>query len=171
MAYIQLSLFGKTSWERFLQTTGWILEPSSNPSQTPRFQCLLLEDGQTPVWCAGDSLTSAGGLWTPSIGEGPRWPREENVSSSWRILEDGVPEKYYLSPVICSHILRLAQTAGCPPPAQVEYLLKKQGGAYPSSVPFRTGVCGEPQGKRTGRTSSAVLDGQLILFPHYLREP
>lgn len=26
--YIQLSLFGKTSWERFLQTTGWILEPS-----------------------------------------------------------------------------------------------------------------------------------------------
>ena len=29
--YIQLSLFGKTSWERFLQTTGWILEPSYPP--------------------------------------------------------------------------------------------------------------------------------------------
>lgn len=28
ITYIQLSLFGKTSWERFLQMTGWTLEPS-----------------------------------------------------------------------------------------------------------------------------------------------
>ena len=30
-----LSLFGKTSWERFLQMTGWILEPCYPLSQTP----------------------------------------------------------------------------------------------------------------------------------------
>ncbi len=28
MVYFQQSLFGKTSWERFHQMTGWILEPS-----------------------------------------------------------------------------------------------------------------------------------------------
>ena len=53
MVYFQQSLFGKTSWERFHQMTGWILEPSYPLSQTPMFQCLLLEDGQEPEWCEG----------------------------------------------------------------------------------------------------------------------
>ena len=90
---IQLSLFGKTSWERFLQMTGWILELCYPLSQTPKFQCLLLENGQTPEWCEGDALTSAGGSWTPSIGQSPGWPAA-SVSSSWRILEGGVPPRY-----------------------------------------------------------------------------
>ena len=163
MAYIQLSLFGKTSWERFLQITGWTLEPSCNPSQTPRFQCLLLEDGRAPEWCEGEGLTSAGGSWTPRIGEGPRSPREESVSSSWSILEESVPETFYLNPAVCSRLLRLAETAGFPPPERIEYLLKKQGGAYPSSIPFKQDGCAEPQGTRTGRTSSGALDGQMTL--------
>ena len=71
MIYIQLSLFGKTSWERFLQMTGWTLEPSYPLSQTPKFQCLLREDGQTPEWCEGERLMCAGGSWTPSIGQAP----------------------------------------------------------------------------------------------------
>ena len=50
MVYFQQSLFGKMSWERFHQMTGWILEPSYLLSQTPMFQCLLLEDGQEPEW-------------------------------------------------------------------------------------------------------------------------
>ena len=37
-----------------------ILEPCRNPSQIPRFQCLLLEDGQEPEWCEREGLTSAG---------------------------------------------------------------------------------------------------------------
>ena len=56
MVYFQQSLFGKTSWERFHQMTGWILEPSYLLSQTPMFQCLLLEDGQEPEWCEGERL-------------------------------------------------------------------------------------------------------------------
>ena len=52
--------------------------------------------------------------------------------SSWRILQESVPQKYYLSPAVCSRILRLAVKAGCPPPAEIEYLLLKQGGRYPS---------------------------------------
>ena len=77
ITYIQLSLFGKTSWERFLQMTGWILEPSYPPSRTPKFQCLLLEDGETPEWCEGERLMCAGGSWTPSIGQAPE---------GWRIF-------------------------------------------------------------------------------------
>ena len=127
MGYIQLSLFGKTSWERFLQMTGWILEPCCNHFPIPKFQCLLLEDGLTPVWCEGERLTCAGGSWMPSIGESPGLFSEERESSLWQILEDSVPQKYYLSPVICSRFLRLAQTTGCPPPEPVEYLLIKQG--------------------------------------------
>ena len=161
---IQLSLFGKTSWEVFLQMTGWILEPCSPLSSAPRFQCLLLEDGPTPEWCEGDALTSAGGSWTPSIGQSPGWPGG-SVSFSWRILEGGVLPRYCLSPVQCSHFLRLAERAGCPPPQEIEALLLTQGGVYPSSTPFSSFGCGARP--RTGRkpTSGTALEGQLTLFP------
>jgi len=171
MAYIQLSLFGKTSWERFLQMTGWILEPCWSLSQIAKFQCLLLEDGQMPVWCEGELLTSFGGLWTPSIGEGLGFHSGEKEYSSWRILEADAPEKYYLNPVICSRLLRLAEIAGCPPPPEIEYLLMKQGGRYPSSTPFKTGVCGEPQETKTKPDLSAASDNQLNLFQLYWPEP
>lgn len=48
--------------------TGWTLEPSYPPSRTPKFQCLLRENGETPEWCEGERLMCAGGSWTPSIG-------------------------------------------------------------------------------------------------------
>ena len=104
MVYFQQSLFGKTSWERFHQMTGWILEPSYLLSQTPMFQCLLLEDGQEPEWCEGERPTSAGGSWTPSIGQAPGW-HDGSASFLWQTLEDGVPTKYFLSPAQCSHFL------------------------------------------------------------------
>ena len=109
-AGIQLSLFGKTSRERFLQMTGWILQPCSVRSQVPRFQCLLV-DGHTPEWCEGDALIPLGDCWTPVLGR--TRPRTSGVSacSSWRILQASVPEKYYLSPGLCSRFLRLAVRA------------------------------------------------------------
>ena len=125
-AGIQLSLFGKTLRERFLQMTGWILQPCSVRSQVPRFQCLLV-DGHTPEWCEGDALIPLGDCWTPSIGENPPSYSGASACSSWRILQASVPEKYYLSPGLCSRFLRLAVRAGCPPPREVEYLLFKQG--------------------------------------------
>ena len=167
MAYIQLSLFGKTSWERFLQMTGWTLEPCWNVSQIPKFQCLLLEDGRTPEWLEGERLTSFGGSWTPGIGESPRPHSEESEYSSWRILEADAPGKYYLSPATCSRLLRLAEMAGCPPPPEIEYLLMKQGGRYQSSTPFKSGACGEPQRKKTGQGLSTASDSQLTLFQLY----
>ena len=136
MVYFQQSLFGKMSWERFHQMTGWILEPSYPLSQTPMFQCLLLEDGQEPEWCEGERLTSAGGSWTPSIGQAPGW-HDGSASFLWQTLEDGVPTKYFLSPAQCSHFLHLAEIAGCPPPAEIEALLLKQGGVYQITRPFQ----------------------------------
>ena len=118
----------------------------------------------TPVWCEGERLTCAGGSWMPSIGESPGLFSEEKESSLWQILEDSVPQKYYLSPAICSRFLRLAQTTGCPPPEPVEYLLIKQGGKYPSSAPFRNGVCGVPQNQEISLLSSQVSDDQMNLF-------
>ena len=164
MVYFQQSLFGKTSWERFHQMTGWILEPSYLLSQTPMFQCLLLEDGQEPEWCEGERLTSAGGSWTPSIGQAPGW-HDGSVSFLWQTLEDGVPTKYFLSPAQCSHFLRLAEVAGCPPPVEIEALLLKQGGAYQSPDPFNASVCGPPPRSGRKQRSETALDCQLTLFP------
>lgn len=161
---IQLSLFGRTSWEHFLQMTGWILEPSYPLSQTPRFQCLLREDGQEPEWCEGERLTSAGDSWTPSIGQDPGW-HDGSAFSSWQILAAGAPEKYFLSPGQCSRFLLLAQRAGCPPPAEIEALLMKQGGVYPSSDPFNAFVCGERPSRDSMNNSEAASDFQLTLFP------
>src|SRR5690625_1669626 len=130
MEHIQLSLFGKTSWEHFHQITGWILKPCWSRSQKPIFQCLLLENGPSLEWCEGETLKSVGDYWMPSIGESPRLLKEEDVSFSWQILESTVPEKYFLKKGQCSQILRLAQIAKCSPPKPVEFLLKKQGGTY-----------------------------------------
>ena len=131
---IQLSLFGRTSWEAFHQATGLILRPCSGRSQIPTFQFLLLDGGQTPEWCEALGLTCAGGLWTPNIGQSPGW-HDGSASSSWPVLEGGVLTKYCLSPAQCSKYLRLAEKAGCPPPRFIEALLLKQGGVYPSSGP------------------------------------
>ena len=85
------------------QMTGWIISPcSALSSRTPKFQCLPLADGHMPEWCEGDALTWPGGSWTPSIGQGPGWPGGSG-SSSWRILEGGVLERYCLSPGQCSY--------------------------------------------------------------------
>lgn len=167
MAYFQLSLFGRTSQERFHQTTGWTLNLCWNPSQVPRFQCLLLEDGQNAEWLEGVSLTSAGGSWTPSIGENPPSYREENASLSWQILEEHAPRKYCLNLVNCTHFLTLAQRADYPPPEPIEYLLLKQGGKYLSYVPLRNEECEAAPNQRTFPDFYEASDGQVTFFPHF----
>lgn len=160
----QLSLFGRTSWEAFHQATGLILRPCSRRSQTPTFQFLLLEDGPTPEWCEAEGLTSAGGSWTPNIGQAPAW-RDGREFSSWRILEGGVLTKYCLSPAQCSRFLRLAEKAGCPPPRIIEALLLKQGGEYPSSDLFKCSVCAALRMTDTTSSSGTASDSQMTLFP------
>ena len=126
---------------------------------------VLEPGGQEPEWCEGERLTSLGGSWTPSIGQAPEGWHEGSGFSSWRILEADVPQTYYLSPVQCSHFLRLAERAGGPPPKEIEQLLLKQGGRYQSSTPFSASVCGERQKGRKKRPSETASDYQLTLFP------
>ena len=92
MVYFQQSLFGRTSWERFFQMTGWTLEPCSQRSQPPTYQCLLLDDVQEPEWFEGIRPISHGGSWTPSIGQAPDW-HDGSASLLWQTLEDYVPTK------------------------------------------------------------------------------
>ncbi|MEI3520664.1 MAG: DNA cytosine methyltransferase [Anaerosacchariphilus sp.] len=93
---------------------------------------------------------------------------EENGYSLWRILEESVAPRYYLSAAQCSRILRYAASLGRRPPEKVEYFLKKQGGTYPSSFRYRSGKCAERSKKKTKPSSSSALDGQMSLFPHFL---
>ena len=112
----------------------------------------------------GGCPISHGGSWMPNTGQGPGWPGG-SASFSWQILEGGVLPKYCLSPGQCTHFLRLAERAGCPPPAEIEALFLKQGGEYPSSDPFKDSVCGEPQKADSTPRSETALDYQLTLFP------
>ncbi|MEK3889806.1 hypothetical protein [Bacillus sp. FSL K6-3431] len=159
MKHIQLSLFGKTSWELFHQITGWILRPCS-------FTNTEIPMPDSGVWANAGMVrgNNVDVCWTSNIGESPHLLKEEEVSFSWQILERNVPQKNYLKPAICNRFLRLAERAGCPPPLPVEYLLKKQGGKYPSSDPFKKDACEVRLKKETKKDSTEVLEEQKILF-------
>ena len=133
---IQLSLFGKTSLELCYRAINATILPYSNPLRAPRFQCLILDTGQTPEWCEGDGVIWHGVSWTPSIGRSPN-SRAEKESLLWQILQDSVPQRYYLTPGQCTRILGFAARVGCPPPKIIEALLLKQGGRYPLSTLLR----------------------------------
>ena len=168
ITYIQLSLFGKTSWERF----------STNDRMDFRAVLSAFSDTEVPMppsgrWGnagmvrRGERLMCAGGSWTPSIGQAPEgWHEGSGIFVVADFLEADVPQTYYLSPVQCSHFLRLAERAGGPPPKEIEQLLLKQGGRYQSSTPFSASVCGERQKGRKKRPSETASDYQLTLFPH-----
>src|SRR5699024_8301417 len=116
-------------------------------------------------------LISLGDCRMPNIGESQHLLNEEDVSFSWRILEEHVPQKYYLKPAICNRFLRLAERAGCPPPAPAEYLLKKQDGTYPASAPFKHDVCEVHPKKKMKKDVMEVLEEQEILSLLYSRDP
>lgn len=116
MDCIQLSLFGKTYPEHSALTEEKISEPcwKNLPAwnnQTLQFLDLRVggADGAKP-----EQSLETDGLWlgdssTLNIGESPR---EENVSLLSQILEDNVPQKYFLSARACQGILTRASRRG-----------------------------------------------------------
>ena len=135
MANIQLSLFGENVRGAFSSNNRLdfraVLESFAD-TKIPK--CLLLEDGQTPEWFEGVKLMCAGGSWTPSMGENPPLRRKRIfVVADFR---GSVPQKFYLNPTNCTHLLTLAERAAVPPAKEIEYLLIKQGGKYQSYVPL-----------------------------------
>lgn len=131
MDYIQNSLFGKTFQELSPQenpkekTSESSLKNSSKPS-IPRLQYLDLRGGhgllQDISW---ETVTSTlpGESWTLNGGEYPK-DVEESILSS--VIEDNVPEKYYLSAKACQGILRRSQNRGKPLPEILRRALEEQ---------------------------------------------
>ena len=123
MENIQLSLFGRMYPELFQVTTERILEPCLKKSQTPIFQCLQVANGQPQAWLEGERLTPLGESLMLNIGE---YPSVENESTLSEILEDNVPEKYYLSPKACLGILRRAKNKGRKLPDNLRIALEQK---------------------------------------------
>lgn len=126
-------------------------------------QCLILDSGQMPEWCEGDGVIWHGVSWTPSIGRSPN-SRAEKESLLWQILQDSVPQRYYLTPGQCTRILGFAARVGCPPPKIIEALLLKQGGKYPLSYPFTDSKCAEQPQTEIGNSSSGALENAQMSF-------
>lgn len=166
MGSIQLSLFGRTSWELLYRETGWILEPSSNHSAAPAFQCLNL-NGQMQEWCEGENLSFPGESWTPNISESLSSCKEEREYSLSAILEDFVPIKYYIRAKTCSKILSLSETSKIRIPYPIEDILIKQGGRYQTSDPFKTEKCGERQKEEIKLFLETASENQMNLFQPY----
>ena len=166
MVSIQLSLFGKMSAELLYQEIGWILEPSSNLSVAPKFQCLNL-NGQMREWCEGENLSFVGGYWTPNISESLSSFKEEREYLLSAILEDFVPTKYYISPKTCSKILRLSEISKIRIPSPIEDILIKQGGEYQTSDPFKIEKCEEEPKEEIKLFLETASESQMNLFQPY----
>mgnify|MGYP000903624547 CR=1 FL=1 len=166
MVSIQLSLFGKMSAELLYQEIGWILEPSSNLSVAPKFQCLNL-NGQMREWCEGENLSFVGEYWMPNISESLSSSKEEREYLLYSILEDFVPTKYYISPKTCSNILKRSEMSKIRIPSPIEEILIRQGGRYQTSDPFKTDKCGKGQKEKMKPSLGAVSENQMNLFQLY----
>ena len=137
MDCIQLSLFGRTCPELSAQTTEKISEPcwkNLPASNSQTFQFLDLRVGGTDG-AKPEQSPETDGLWlgdslTLNIGE---FPNVENVSLLSWILEDNVPQKYYLSARACQGILTRASRRGKPLPGVLrQALMDVIGGRIPT---------------------------------------
>ena len=123
MANIHNSQSLKTSPAFCRPLGGVTLRLYSKRSQSPKFQCLVLDGGQTPEWYEAEALISLGVYTIPgTLG----LPSDGGVCFLSQILEASVPEKYYLSPRACAGILRRAERRGKDLPPLLKAALIRQ---------------------------------------------
>lgn len=161
MECIQLSLFGRTYPEHSAPTEEKISEPcwKNLPawnSQTLQFLDLRGgADGAKP-----EQSPETDGLWLGdslmlNIGEFPNAERESLLS--W-ILEDNVPQKYYLSARACQGILVRASRRGKPLPDILrQALMDVIGGGNSYTLKIRSGCAGGGKGALVQTEKSATL--------------
>ena len=129
MASIRNMSSGKMCRAPFHQTKATTSAASSKASVRSKtkpllFLSLISGSPQVKSW---EMISPLRGVsLTRNIGE---FPNEENVSSLSQILQEGVPEKYYLSPKACQGILRRASVRGKKLPAVLEKALLQQASA------------------------------------------
>ena len=129
MENIRLTQYGKTSQEPFLATRERISKSySKNLSKSqsrkrPRCLCLIKKDGQqrTLSWATDGALLTE--FLMLNTGEYPSVEKESTLS---QILEDNVPEKYYLSAKACEGVLRRAERRGKELPPMLKEALEQQ---------------------------------------------
>jgi hypothetical protein len=95
-------------------------------SLTPAFQCLDLDGGEAQEWLEVDRKKLLGASWMPNTLE---WPNAAAVCSLSSILEQDVPQKYYLSARACAGILRRAEKRGKQLPDMLKQALLLQSTA------------------------------------------
>lgn len=119
-------------WENvpgaFSSNKGEDFKASSRKSAKPSPKVMLFLDlerknGAAPGASWERISPSPGGSLTLSIGE---FPNEENASTLSQILQEAVPEKYYLSPKACLGILRRASARGKELPEILRLALEQQ---------------------------------------------
>ena len=128
MASIQDLWSGKTSKARSRPIKARISDVSLKHSRRLKIPQLLFLNLKMANGMAREALwemvtPSLGEPWTLSIGE---FPKEENVSTLSQILEENVPEKFYLSRKACLGILRRASARGKELPAVLKKALEEQ---------------------------------------------
>lgn len=95
---------------------------SSRRSSIKMFQCLDLEDGQSREWLEADKQNWRGGYLMPNISVSPS---DVRVCSLWSILEEDVPQRYYLSAKAARGILRRADRRGKSLPPSLQAALEQ----------------------------------------------
>lgn len=117
--------FGRTYRARSRQTEATISGRSSKPSrksQTPTLLYLDLRNGTDPDASWAEVGALPGEFLTRSIGESPSVVAESTLS---QILQENVPEKYYLSVKACEGILRRAERRGKELPPMLKEALEQ----------------------------------------------
>lgn len=174
MDCIQLSLFGKTCPEHSAPMEEKISEPcwKNLPAwNNQTFQFLDLRggaDGAKP-----EQSPETDGLWLGdssmlNTGEFPNAERESLLS--W-ILEDNVPQKYYLSARACQGILTRASRRGKPLPEVLrQALMDVIGGGDSYTLKIRSGCAGGGKGALVQTEKSATLSTlqDQTLFQHFV---
>ncbi len=123
MTSTQRSLYGKMSQGLCRPQEDVTLRLCCNRSQRPKFQCLILDGGQTPGWYEAEALISLGACTTPNISAQHSGAGACFLSA---ILQENVPEKYSLSPKACAGILRRAERRGKDLPPMLKAALEQQ---------------------------------------------
>ncbi len=160
---------GKTCPERLPRTTEKTSKRSSRKSsesqnQKPPLFLYLKKDGQQQgaSWESMESGRWPIERWMPNIGPAPL--NGESASTLSQILQEIVPQKYYLSAAACLGILRRADKRGKPIIPILRYALERQaaimaggqlGTAY--SLLIRSGCEGGGKGALVQTEKSATL--------------
>ena len=135
-----------------------------------------------------DLRVGAGNLLGPYWENDPPWlgppgtldtsacPKGAAESSLWRILQDTVPSKYYLSKTACLGILRRAAERGKPLPAELERALNIQAGisrafSDGAPAPLAFHINQRDETIDLGETAGAIIATQNIQMQTYVSQP